>query len=100
MKKRRNGKSTVRSYSYHLKRFLQFIDKPPEKATDTDISNYILHCAEDDYRSVSFQKAAINAIKYYYEKVLHRQVDKDAVTWPKTEHTLPVVFSTEEDALF
>ncbi len=99
MKKKRNGKSTIRSYSHHLKLFLQFLGKPPEQATDTDISAYILQCAENDYRSASFQKAAINAIKYYYEKVLHRKINKNAATWPKIEHKLPVIFSMEEVTL-
>lgn len=97
MKKQRNSRSTIRSYSHHLELFLRFIDKPPEKATDADISDYILQCAEN--RSASFQKAAINAIKYYYEKVLHRTVNKDSATWPKIEHKLPVVFSMEEVTL-
>ena len=45
---------------------------------------------------ISFQKAAINAIKYYYVQVLHRTVSKDAAIWPRVEHKLPVVFSMEE----
>ena len=50
-------------------------------------------------RSAPYQKAAISAIKYYYEQVLHRTISKDSTTWPKIEHRLPVVFSTEEVAL-
>ncbi|MBN1294036.1 MAG: tyrosine-type recombinase/integrase [Candidatus Latescibacteria bacterium] len=97
MKKKRNSRSTKQNYSHHLKLFLQFIAKPAEQATDDDINAYILDCAEN--RSASYQKAAISAIKYYYEQVLHRTINKDSTTWPKIEHRLPVVFSTEEVAL-
>jgi site-specific recombinase XerD len=97
MKKKRNSRSTRKNYSHHLKLFLQFIDKPAEEATDEDIGSYILTCAES--RSSAYQKAAISAIKYYYEQVLHRTINKDVTTWPKIEHRLPVVFSTEEVAL-
>lgn len=97
MKKKRNSRSTKKNYSHHLKLFLQFIDKPAEEATDEDIGSYILTCAES--RSAAYQKAAISAIKYYYEQVLHRTINKNVTTWPKIEHRLPVVFSTEEVAL-
>lgn len=79
-----------------LKLFLQFLKKPPEEATDADISDYIVHLAEDDSRSASYQKAAINAIKFYYEKSLNRKLDKSATTWPSVEHKLPVIFSMQE----
>ena len=97
LKKQRTSRNTKRNYSHHLKQFLRSIDKPAEEATDEDIDSYILNCAGN--RSASYQKAAISAIKYYYEQVLHRTINKDSTTWPKIEHRLPVVFSMEEVAL-
>jgi site-specific recombinase XerD len=79
-----------------LKHFLGFIQKDPSEAGNEDISAYMVHCSTDEAYSSSFQKMAIFAIKFYFNNILHRNIDQDALPWPKGERKLPVVFSTKE----
>ena len=46
--------------------------------------------------SISYQNQAINAIKFYYERVLGGQRKTYFIERPKKEKTLPVVMSEEE----
>jgi integrase/recombinase XerD len=46
--------------------------------------------------SISYQNQSINAIKFYYERVLGGQRKVYLVERPRSEHTLPVVLSQQE----
>ena len=95
----RYSESTIKTYSKYFKDFQSaFTDQNLDELTSTDINNYILGLIEKQKMSVSQQNQRINAIKFYYEKVLGREKLYFAVDRPKKEKSLPNVLSKNEIA--
>ena len=61
-----------------------------------DFKRYIYHLVSKRKVSTSFQNQAINAIKFYYEKVLGRKKIFVQIDRPRKELRLPKVLSKEE----
>jgi len=78
---------------YHNREFLRFSKKNPYEVTNGDIRNYLYHLAND--KSTSTLNIAINALKFYYGKVLKRRFVYE-IKRPKEDKKLPVVLSQEE----
>ena len=98
LQKKRYSRSTKRNYTYHFRKFLEFTGKPAKAITDEDISSYMLHCTGNDACSIPYQKMAIHAIRFYFEKILGKTIEAAAIPWPRGEKKLPKVFSTREVA--
>ena len=64
--------------------------------TKKEIESYILHLIEKYRISESRQNTAINAIKFYYEKVLEKDRTYYNIQRPKKSKSLPNILSTEE----
>ncbi|MFA9371792.1 MAG: tyrosine-type recombinase/integrase [Labilibaculum antarcticum] len=95
----RYSESTNKIYSKYFKDFqLAFTDRNLDEITPADINNYILGLIEKQKISPSQQNQRINAIKFYYEKVLGREKLYFAVDRPKKEKSLPNVLSKNEIA--
>ena len=62
------------------------------------ITDFLRHLVIERKVSISYQNQAINAIKFYYEKVLGGNRKVYRVERPKEEKTLPVVLSEKEVA--
>jgi len=90
-----NSDLTRRTYLNQFELFLRFYKySDPLELDDTDISNYQLYLAKEKSRST--QNQAINAIKYYYERVVNRERRTYYIERPLQERRLPSVFSEEE----
>ena len=63
--------------------------------TKEDIIEYLFHLIEENY-SKSTQNQHINAIKFYYEKVLGRKKEYYHIERPLKENKIPVVLSKHE----
>ncbi len=89
--------STLRTYTEQFKLFLQFFpDSDPEALGEEEIHHYLMHLIEHRKLSVSTQNQAINAIKFYYEKVLKQERKVYELERPMREKKLPEVLSQEE----
>jgi site-specific recombinase XerD len=95
---KRYSEKTINTYR---KAFIDFINYFKTKDLDTitgdDIKDYLLYMIEKRKISASLQHIIINAIKFYYEKVL--KLDKlpyITIERPFKEKTLPAVLSEEE----
>ena len=64
--------------------------------TKEEIQAYQRYLVEDRKVSTSYQNQAINAIKFYFEKVLKQQRETYYIERPRKERYLPVVLSEEE----
>lgn len=96
MKIRRYSKHTIRTYSNMFKEFINYhYSKKPADITEKEIIAYIRYLVTERNISHSYQNQAINAIKYYYEKVLGESRKFYFVNRPKAEKVLPVVLSKE-----
>ena len=94
---KRYSKQTMRTYSAYMRDFVfHFKDKVLETLTTRDINAYILYLIEKYNTSPSEQNQRINAIKFYYERVLGREKRFYEIQRPNKVSTLPKVLSKEE----
>ncbi len=63
--------------------------------TKEDVIEYLFHLIEEKY-SKSTQNQHINAIKFYFEKVLGREKEYYQIERPLKENKIPVVLSKHE----
>ena len=97
LKLKRYSDNTIRSYKSHFSRFLAYYSGyDPEQITDEQIRAYLLYLVTKKNVSTSYQNQVINAIKFYYEKVMGRPTSTYYLQRPKKEKKLPVVLSEEE----
>jgi site-specific recombinase XerD len=93
----RYSKNTVDVYCSCFEEFLNYF---PERNVDeierTDIERYMRYLVEERCISTSYQNQSINAIKFYYEKVMGGKRNVYYIERPRKEHTIPTVLSEEE----
>lgn len=88
---------TIKSYKSHFRFFLAaHNDTDPQEITEEQIKTYFLKRIKQDRISESTQNQLINAIKFYYEKVLDRDKIIIYPDRPKRPLQLPDVLSEEE----
>ena len=88
--------NTVKAYKNFFAQLLVFYpDRDPQELDKQDILRFLLTQSEQKNWSVSTQNQAVNAIKFYYEKVLG-QPRAFYELRPRKEKKLPGVFSEEE----
>ncbi len=94
---RRYSKSTIKQYCSMFEEFINYHRKLAlEELGTSEIKEYISYLVQERKVSSSYQNLAINAIKFYYEKVLggpRRIIDFDR---PRRAKTLPEILSREE----
>lgn len=97
LKQKRYSESTVKTYTHYFKDFAAFFDgRNLCDVTKEEIDGYILQLIQERDISVSQQNQRINAIKFYYEKVLGREKKHYSIERPRKEKKLPDVLSKEE----
>ncbi len=89
---------TEQAYEQWLKRFLNFHHHiPPLQITGEHIRDYLSHLAEEREVAASTQNQALNAIVFFYEKVLGLVLgDIGDFKYAKRPKRLPVVLSRKE----
>ncbi|MBL7871861.1 MAG: site-specific integrase [Cyclobacteriaceae bacterium] len=89
--------NTLRTYQQNFKEFLLFYkDSHPIDIEEIEIRNYLLYLVEKRKLSKSTQNQAVNAIKFFYEKVLRQDRKVYYLERPMKEKKLPEVLSQEE----
>lgn len=97
LEQKRYSRQTIRTYTSYMRDFVEaFAGRKIEEITVKEINDYILRLIRGDDISLSQQNQRINAIKFYYEKVLGREKEFYDIERPRKERTLPVVLSKEE----
>ena len=88
---------TVRVYTGYFRDFQEhFRGREVKSITSEDINGYLLYLIRERNISSCQQNQRINAIKFYYEKVLGQERRCYKVNRAKREKTLPDVLSKEE----
>jgi integrase/recombinase XerD len=94
------SKRTIRTYGVLFRYFMEYYaHRDVSQITDEEIRDYLLYLVEKRKVSQSYQNQAINAIKFYYEKILGRKANTYYLQRPKAEKKLPSVLSEQEVAL-
>lgn len=88
---------TVRVYTTYFKDFQAYFEgKRIDRITPDEINAYLVYLINERGISSCQQNQRINAIKFYYEKVLGQPRRCNTVNRAKREKTLPDVLSKEE----
>ncbi|MCF7794426.1 MAG: site-specific integrase [Candidatus Cloacimonetes bacterium] len=95
---KRYSENTITVYRDHIIRFFDHFPKTePSQLSDENVKEYILYLLKTKKISLSYQKQAISAIKFYFEKILRRETKKYYFEMPRSEERkLPVVLSKRE----
>ncbi len=97
--RRQYAYNTRKSYRNLFGSFLAYFAKEDiNELTKQQIEAYLLHRVKEDVISESHQNALINAIKFYYEKVLERDRMYYDIARPVRHDPLPKVLSKAEVA--
>ncbi len=94
---KRYSDNTIKTYCNYFKDCcVYFKEEKLEDVTTNQINSYILELIKLKNISISQQNQRINAIKFYYEKVLGREKQYYELHRPNKEHKLPKVLSKNE----
>jgi site-specific recombinase XerD len=97
MKEKRYSERTIKVYSGMFTEFINYFHKYDiDTINEVQIKNFLRYLVMERKVSTSYQNQAINAVKFYYEKVLKGQRKFYFIERPNSEITLPVVFNEEE----
>lgn len=97
LQQKRYSKNTIKTYTAYFKDFIHYFSESKlENITHKEINDYLLHLIREWHISTSEQNQRINAIKFYYEKVLRNERQVFEIERPRKEKLLPEVLSKEE----
>ncbi len=97
LQQKQYSKSTIKTYCHYFKDFIKDFQKQNlTEISQDEINAYILKLILEKNISRSQQNQRINAIKFYYEKVLGNERFFFNIDRPKKERKLPNVLSKEE----
>ena len=94
---KRYSQNTIKTYVSYMRSFREeFSERELDSITIQEINAYILKLIRIRAISISQQNQRINAIKFYYEKVLGRKRMYYNVNRPKKEKRMPGILTVEE----
>jgi site-specific recombinase XerD len=97
LQQKRYSVSTIKIYTTYFSQFQKyFANYDLHKISSDQINAYILELMHKHDISASQQNQRINAIKFYYEKVLGREKKYYKVERPRKERKLPTILSKQE----
>jgi len=93
----RYSEQTIRTYKTQFEEFINYYHKfDISKIDENQIKCYLRYLVTERKVSTCYQNQAINAIKFYYERILGGQRKAYYIDRPRREKTLPTVLSEEE----
>ena len=91
------SKNTIKTYSIEFAQLLYLLkEKPVDQLSVKQIRSYILYCISTLNLSENQIHSRLNAIKFYFEKVLKREAFCVDIPRPKKKLILPKALSKEE----
>ncbi len=97
LQRRRYSENTIKVYCCYFRDFsLSMAGHDLGTITVKEINKYLLELIRSKEISLSQQNQRINAIKFYYEKVMGRRKQYYKISRPPKEKKLPSVLSPEE----
>lgn len=100
LKELRYSVNTLNVYTDLFEEFINYYpNKPVAEITEEEIIAFLRYLVNERKISTSYQNQSINAIKFYYERVLGGTRKIYLIERPRKENYLPEVLSEEEIAL-
>ena len=88
--------ATIDAYTYHVRRFADFIKKSLDRVTPEDVRTFQLHLIQDKNLAYSTFNQAVCALRFYYRHTEPMSWPVTMVPFGKRPKTLPVVLSRHE----
>jgi integrase/recombinase XerD len=93
----RYSEETVKTYKSYFEEFINYYNKEEiDKIDEKQIIGFLRYLVMERKVSTSIQGQAINAIKFYYERVMYGGRKFYFIERPRKEKTLPNVLNQEE----
>ncbi|MRT94433.1 tyrosine-type recombinase/integrase [Ancylomarina sp. 16SWW S1-10-2] len=93
----RYSESTIKTYSKYMRDYCTaFKDSDLTTTSIDEINDYLHYQVQNDIISISQQNQLVNAIKFYYEKVLGKNKEIYKLERPRKRKLLPKVLSKSE----
>jgi len=92
---RKYSPKTVKSYLYYNKELVKFAGKHSLTIDESDIKDYLRYLVEEKDAAASTLNIAINALKFYYGRILKRKFMYE-IKRPRKDKKLPIVLSKGE----
>ncbi len=89
---RKYSPKTVKIYLHYNKELIDFAGKHSLIISESDIKNYLFYLVEEKNAATSTLNIAINALRFYYGKILKKKFMYE-IKRPKKDKKLPVVLS-------
>jgi site-specific recombinase XerD len=93
---RNRAETTIDAYTYHVRRFYDFIDKPLATVTPEDVRTFQLHLIQTKNLAYSTFNQAVCALRFYYRHTEPTAWPVTMVPFGKRPKTLPTVLSRSE----
>jgi integrase/recombinase XerD len=89
---------TQEAYIHQVYQLAKYYRQPPDQLSDQQVRAYLFYLARERKLSASTINQAVNAFRFLYQKVLHRDVEAlcRALPHPRKEIRRPQVFSLQE----
>jgi len=87
---------TVQAYVHPVARLAQHYRTPPDRLTEEQLRDYLLHLTHVQKVSRSTHTIALCGIKFFYQHTLGRQWKVLEIARPRAEKKLPAVLSRDE----
>ena len=88
--------TTIDAYTYHVRRFADFIKKPLRQATPEDVRTFQLYLIQEKKVAYSTFNQAVCALRFYYRYTQRMSWPVTMVPFGKRPKTLPTVLSRNE----
>jgi len=89
------SEQTIKAYSLHNKKFLEFIKKEPASVETEDIKKYMAHLISDKGQKPSSVSLALSSMKFLYDEMMEKNLFGN-IKMPKLESKLPTVLTKDE----
>jgi site-specific recombinase XerD len=89
---------TQEAYIHQVYQLAKYYHQPPDQLSDQQVRAYLFYLANERKLSASTINQAVNAFRFLYQRVLHRDVEAlcRALPHPRKEIRRPQVFSIQE----
>ena len=96
MQLQRYAVATQEAYVHWVAELAKYYHRSPDQLEQEEVRKWFIHLTNERKLSRSSVTAALSALKFFYERVLHRPWSEFNLARPRAEKKLPVVFSVTE----
>jgi site-specific recombinase XerD len=96
LQRRNYAPATMRYYVRNVAQFARFFKRSPNRLDHRDLRTYQAHLLRDQQLAPRTVMLHVCAIRFFFNKVLHRRYLLDDTPYPKAPRRLPQILSREE----